>query len=110
MMALSGVRISWLILARKSDLPALVFSARRFDSISSSSAFFQGVMSRSTAQNLRAVPVDAAKRHEQRDQPALAHASDHFAAVVEHAGDAVRLEPFEIIRRDALALRREQAR
>ncbi len=52
MMAFSGVRISWLILARKSDLARLARSARCLASVSSSSAFFHWVMSRSTAQNL----------------------------------------------------------
>ena len=59
MMALSGVRISWLILARKSDFWALAVSAARRAATSSSSTFFQWVMSRSTAQNLLAV-ADAA--------------------------------------------------
>ena len=52
MMALSGVRISWLILARNSDLAVEAFSASRRALISSSSLRFQAVMSRSTAQSL----------------------------------------------------------
>ena len=47
-------------------------------------------------------------RHEQRDQPALAHAADHLAPVVEHAGDAVLGQAVEIVERGALAFRREQ--
>ncbi len=52
MMALSGVRISWLILARKSDFADEARSAVRLALSSSSSALFHCVMSRSTAQNL----------------------------------------------------------
>ena len=52
MMALSGVRISWLILARKSDLADEARSAVRLALSRSSSARFHCVMSRSTAQNL----------------------------------------------------------
>ena len=51
MMALSGVRISWLILARNSDLAVEVFSACCLALISSSSVRFQAVMSRITAQS-----------------------------------------------------------
>ena len=98
MMALSGVRISWLILARKSDFADDACSAWRLALVSSSSACFHLVMSRNTAQNFRRVVGDAAHRHEQRDQPALALAADHLAAVVEHAGDAAVGEPVEIIR------------
>ncbi len=51
-MALSGVRISWLILARNSDFAVEAFSASWRALISSSSLRFQAVMSRSTAQYL----------------------------------------------------------
>ena len=54
-MALSGVRISWLILARKSDFADDAFSAWRLAVSNSSSAFFQSVMSRKMAQSLVAV-------------------------------------------------------
>ena len=54
MMALSGVRISWLILARKSDFADDALSACCLALSSSSSAFFHGVMSRNTAQSLSA--------------------------------------------------------
>src|SRR5205823_3503507 len=51
MMALSGVRISWEILARKSDFADEARSAVRLALSRSSSARFHCVMSRSTAQN-----------------------------------------------------------
>ena len=41
--------------------------------------------------------ADAAHGHEQRDEPALTHAADHFAPVVEDAGDAVLRQPVEIV-------------
>ena len=56
MMADSGVRTSWLILARKSDFWALASSAARFAEVSSRSARLKAVMSRSTAQNFRSGP------------------------------------------------------
>ena len=74
-MALSGVRISWLILARKSDFADEACSAWRLALSSSSSVFFQSVMSRSTAQSL-SPSLDAAHRHEQRHQAALRRAAD----------------------------------
>ena len=52
MMALRGVRISWLIFARKSDFAEDARSASRLALTKSSSARFHWVMSRSTAQNL----------------------------------------------------------
>src|SRR5215211_43570 len=51
MMALSGVRISWLTLARKSDFAEEAFSASRLALVRSSSARFHCVMSRNTMQN-----------------------------------------------------------
>ena len=108
MMALSGVRISWLILARKSDFADDARSASRLAAISSSSAFFHGVMSRNTAQNLVALVAEPAHGHEQRDQAAEALAADHLAAVVEQRRDAGALQPLEIVDRGADALRREQ--
>ena len=51
MMALSGVRISWLILAMKSDFAEDAFSAMRLALRSSPSVFFQNVMSRKIAQS-----------------------------------------------------------
>src|SRR5829696_9274663 len=56
MMALSGVRISWLTLARNSDFCALASSAARLDDSSSPSVFLNAVMSRRTAQNFRSGP------------------------------------------------------
>ncbi|MNL58117.1 hypothetical protein D3C87_1817280 [compost metagenome] len=50
MMALSGVRISWLTRARKSVLWALAVSAARLALRNSSSVRFHWVMSRITAQ------------------------------------------------------------
>ncbi len=89
MMALSGVRISWLILARNSDFWAFAASAARRAAISSSSTFFQCVMSRSTAQILAGAVAEPPDGHEQRDQAAARHPADHLAAVVEDARDAV---------------------
>ena len=108
MMALSGVRISWEIFARKSDFADEARSAVRLALSRSSSARFHCVMSRSTAQNFGMPSPMRPHGHEQRDQPALAHAADHLAPVVEHARDAVLGQPVEIVARDALALRREQ--
>ena len=107
MMALSGVRISWLILARNSDFWALAASAARRAAISSSSTFFQCVMSRSTAQYFARL-AEPADGHEQRDQPAARHLADHLAAVVEHARDAVRGEPVDIVERRLPALLGEE--
>ena len=50
-MALSGVRISWLILARNSHFAVEARSACWRALINSSSVRFQAVTSRSTAQN-----------------------------------------------------------
>ena len=108
MMALSGVRISWLILARKSDFADDAFSAWRL----AFGQFLLGLLPlRDVAEHgaeLVGAVADPAHGHEQRDQAALAHAADHLAAVVEHARDAVVREPVEIVERGALALRREQ--
>ena len=54
MMALSGVRISWLILARKSDFADEALLGLPLGVEESSSAFFHGVRSRNTAQSLSA--------------------------------------------------------
>ena len=51
MIALSGVRISWLTLARNSDFAVEAFSAARLALSRSSCDFFQAVMSRMSAQN-----------------------------------------------------------
>ncbi len=51
MIALSGVRISWLTLARNSDLAVEARSASRLALVRSSSARFHCVMSRNTMQN-----------------------------------------------------------
>ena len=51
MMAFSGVRISWLILARKSDFADDARSAWRLALSNSPSVFFQNVMSRKMAQS-----------------------------------------------------------
>ena len=106
-MALSGVRISWLILARKSDLCELARSAARLAAISSSSARFHWVMSRNTRAQLLAI-ADIAERHEQRDQAALADTAEHFAPIIDEIGDATLHQAFEILEGGALALRREQ--
>ena len=54
MIAFSGVRISWLILASRSDLADDAFSAWRFAASKSASTFFHGVTSRNTAHSLPA--------------------------------------------------------
>ncbi len=59
MMALSGVRSSWLILARKLDLARLALSARSRAAISSRSCALRSVMSRVTATMSEALPCVA---------------------------------------------------
>jgi hypothetical protein len=93
MMALSGVRISWLMLARNSDFADDACSAWRLASRRSASVFFHCVMSRKMAQRVAAAG-DPADGHEQRNHAALAPAADHLAAVVEHARDAGLVQPF----------------
>ena len=98
MMALSGVRISWLTLARKSVFCALARSAAR----ARRDQFLLGVLPlRDVAQHGAefAAVAEPADGHEQRDEAALRHPADHLAAIVEHAGDAVLGKPVEIVER-----------
>ncbi len=88
MMALSGVRISWLMRARKSDLLRRGTLGQR----SGLRQFLFGalpcVMSRTTAQkppSLGSLPI---VMNSGMKRP-LRLTSDHFAAIVEHAGDAI---------------------
>src|SRR3954467_8927319 len=119
MMALSGVRISWLTLARNSDFCALASSAARFDDSSSPSVFLNAVMSRRTAQNLRSGPSltrptvmnsgmipPRAARKKRGGVPRLPHPAEDLAAVVEEARDAVGPEAFEVVERGAVTLGR----
>ena len=108
MMAFSGVRISWLTLARKSDFAEEALSASRLALVR---FFFRPLPLRDVAEHgaeLVGAVGDAPDRHEQRDEPALADAADHLAAVVEHARDTGAGEPGEIIVGRAVAFRREQ--
>jgi hypothetical protein len=57
MMALSGVRSSWLILARKADLALLAASARSCAASISSSCALRVEMSRETLTMFRTLPV-----------------------------------------------------
>ena len=105
MMALSGVRISWLILARNSDLAVEAFSA----CLLGVDQLFLGALPGGDVAHHRAEflavgdpPHGEVKRH----QAALPHQADRLAAGVEHAG-AVR-QPVEIIEHGAPAFRREQ--
>ena len=108
MMALSGVRISWLILARKSDLADEARSAARLAVSSSSSAFFHCVMSRSTAQNFwppspsRPMVMNSGIRPPWRTRPITSRPSLSTLAT------PFRVQPVEIVERGALALGREQ--
>ncbi len=102
MMALSGVRISWLTLARKSDLcdEATFRLALRRDQL------LLGLLElRDVAQHgAEAITVaEAPHRHEQRHAPALTHAAEDLAAVIEDAGDTVAPQAVEIVDRRAVA-------
>ncbi len=108
MMALSGVRISWLILARNSDFAVDAFSAARLALRSSSCDFFHAVMSRMSAQNFGSLLADAAHRHVQRNQSAALQLADHVAAFAQRLRRAGARQPVETIARDARAVGREQ--
>jgi hypothetical protein len=56
-----------------------------------------------------ALVARSARRCASRNKAAAPHAAEHFAAVIEQAGDARALEACEIILHRALALRCEQA-
>src|SRR5215203_5884565 len=97
MMALSGVRISWLTLARNSDFCALAF----------------GLLERGdVAQDGAELPLrplaDAADGHEQRNDAALPHPAEDLATVVEEARHAVGPQALEVIERGAVALGGEE--
>ena len=84
MMALSGVRISWLILARNSDFAVEAFSA----SLPRVDQLFLGALPGGDVAQHRAeflAVLDAPDGHEERHQPALPHAADRLAAGVEQA-------------------------
>ena len=108
MMALSGVRTSWLIRASMSALALAARSASRRACGSSLSFFLACERSRNTAKKfgpsgrVRPIVIDSGM------MPPLAHAAQHVAAVVEQAGDAGALDARQIIEHRALALRREQ--
>ena len=108
MIAFSGVRISWLILARSSDLADDAFSAWRLRRQQVRLDLLPGRDVAEHRAQLVGVLADPSDGHEQRDQSALAHAADHLAAAVEHARDAVFAHAVEIVDRDVDALRREQ--
>ena len=110
-MALSGVRISWLILARKSDFADDALSAWRL----ALTQFVLGLLPGRDVAEDRAQPVgpvlDPADRHEQRDQRRPARARP----ITSRPSSSARTTPgslqaCEMIDRDALAVRREQAR
>ena len=82
----SGVRMSWLIFARNSDLSAAALSAWCLAAASSRSAFFDGVMSRRTTQNFSPCGDDPADRHEEMDLAAVPHAPGDLAAVRDRHG------------------------
>ena len=108
MMALSGVRTSWLIRASTSALALAARSACR-RACSSSVSFLRDL--RQIAEHreeIRAVGPGPSHRHRQRNEAAAAHPAQHLAAVVEQAGDAGALDAFEIVPHHALAFRREQ--
>ena len=104
-MALSGVRISWLILARKSDFADEALSASFFAVSNSSSAFFHSVRSRKMAQRLFAsgsAPI--VMNTGNSAPPALRPITSR------RGGLGLRVDPLEDIDRDALAVLGEQAR
>ena len=107
MMALSGVRISWLILARNSDFCALAAlgGAARRDQL-----LLDVLPVRDVAEHRAefARLAEPAHGHEQRDQAALRHLADHLAPVIEDARDAVLGEPVEIVERRLAALLGEE--
>ena len=85
MMALSGVRISWLILARNSDLAVEAFSA----CCAGVDQFFLGALPGGDVAQHRAeflAVLDPPHGDVERNQAALAHAADCFAAGIEQAG------------------------
>ena len=59
MIAFSGVRISWLILARKADFSRLDSSARSLAESSSSSIFFRSVMTREDPTKVSGIPFSS---------------------------------------------------
>ena len=103
-MALSGVRISWLTLARNSALADAARSASRLALRSSSSICLRLVMSRNT--RAEAVAADARERHGQRHEPLVAGARLDVEHVIEDVGAAH--DAVEIIARRAFALGRQQ--
>ena len=101
-MALSGVRISWLMRARKS----VFCEEARLGHRARLGQFFLGALP------LRDVAHDGAKAavvgqpadgHEQRNEAPLRLAADHLAAVIQHARHAVLRQAGEIVARRALA-------
>ncbi len=107
-MALSGVRISWLIFASRSDLAddaflglALGVDKFRFRFLPWCEIAEHG------AQLVRRI-AKAPHGHEQRQEPALADAADHLAAAVEHARDPRVAHAVEVGCGDIGAFRREQ--
>ena len=71
MMAFIGVRISWLMLARKSLLARLAWSAASRASRSSSWYFFSSVMSREIPKVPITSPSSSTKRHFRRQAPGV---------------------------------------
>jgi hypothetical protein len=107
MMALSGVRMSWLIRASRSTLAFAARSARRRASRSSSSFLLVCERSRKTAKKFG--PLACVHGHRQRDQAATAHEGEHLASVFEQARHPAALEAREVVEHGGLAFRREQA-
>ncbi len=112
-MALSGVRISWLTLARKSDFKrarAFGLAARRFE-------FLLDLLPMRHVAQKRAIfrflvrtlaGAEPAQSQKDRDRAALARLTDDLASVIEQARDAIGLQPLEIVLRLRLAFWREQ--
>src|SRR6202035_3710331 len=118
MMALSGVRTSWLIRASRSALALAERSLSRRGCCSLLFLFLGCERARDTPEKVRQVAehreevrtLGAGPPHgyRQRNQAAAAGAAEHVAAGIEQAGDAGALDAFDIIADHALAFRREQ--
>src|ERR1700693_6186562 len=106
MMALSGVRTSWLIRASMSALALAARAPRRLLQLAFALLALRQIAKH--REEIRTVGPGASDRHRQRDQAATAHAAEHLAAMIEQAGDAAALDALEIVHHRGLALRREQ--
>ena len=108
MMALSGVRISWLILARNSDFADDAFSACWRAATSSCSVSFQRVMSRNTAQNCSPSASTRPRIRCSENKAALSPPADDLAGIVARWRFLVLHEALQTRQRDPLALGCEQ--